>query len=469
MPGRQQRRRRTAGVGHGHLTGKTKIVIDLLANWHCKTILILCPLSVRGVWRREIDKHSPVEMRVCIPEKGSTKQKTADADRALQHAMMVGKPIVLVMNYDAAKMSAFAEWSLSQKWDCVILDESHRAKGHNSLTSKYCAKLGRLAKHRLCLTGTPLAQSPLDIFGQFRFLDAGLFGTSWHHFSNRYAIKGNPYIPQMITGYKNEDELQQRMALLTYHCAADDVLDLPAVLHQDLTCELCPAARESYDELENELITEVGTGVVTAGNALVKLLRLQQLSSGYLCEDETGKVHRLDTGKEELLYDLLTDAGGEPCVVFCRFREDLATVKRLCEKIGLRYGELSGSDKDGLNDRGEMAEGVQVLGAQIQSGGVGVDLTRARLCCYFSVGFSLTDYEQSLARLHRPGQIHPVIYYHLVCVNTVDQRVYAALDARKNVIDAVLKGLKNENEAQDGEGNEDFARGSGEAGAGECD
>jgi SNF2 family DNA or RNA helicase len=222
------------------------------------------------------------------------------------------------------------------------------------------------------------------------------------------------------------------------------VLDLPEAMHEERTCELSPAARKAYKQLEEELIADLGTGVVTASNALVRLLRLQQCASGFLVEDETEKFHRIDTGKQALLGDLLEDAGGEPFVVFCRFRPDLAAVRALCETMGLRYGELSGSLKDGLTDRGEMSPSIDLLGCQIQSGGVGIDLTRARYAVYYSLGFSLSEYEQSLARLHRPGQKRNVCYYHLIAENTVDRRVYSALRARKDVIEAVLGGFSRE-------------------------
>jgi SNF2 family DNA or RNA helicase len=438
------RRRSNARYGHGHLTGKSKVAVDLVVNWECKTILILCPTSVRGVWRREFERHAGRPITVCVLEKGTSADKAHVASGALRIGAALRQPVAVVCNYESAWRPEFAEFSLGVDWDCVICDESHRIKSHNAAVSKYAAKLGRKAKRRLCLTGTPLAQSPLDLFGQFRFLDPGLFGTSWFHFSNRYAVKGNPNIPQQITGYKNEEELQERMGLITYRCKASDVLDLPEAMHEERTFELCPAARKAYRQLEEELITEIGSGVVTASNALVKLLRLQQLSSGYLIEDGTDKFHRLDTGKQALLADLLEDAGGEPFVVFCRFTADLAAVRGVCEAMGLRYGELSGSSKDGLTDRAEMSPTIDVLGTQIQSGGVGIDLTRARYACYYSLGFSLSEYEQSLARLHRPGQKRNVCYYHLVAENTVDRRVYSALHARKDVIEAVLEGMKGE-------------------------
>ena len=86
-----------------------------------------------------------------------------------------------------------------------------------------------------------------------------------------------------------------------------------------------------------------------------------------------------------------------------------------------------------------MPEDVQVMGVQIQSGGVGIDLTRAHIAIYYSMGYSLGDYVQSLARLHRPGQDHPVAFFHLVASNTVDQQVYSALQSRQNVVAEILE------------------------------
>lgn len=301
-----------------------------------------------------------------------------------------------------------------------------------------------------------MPHSPLDVFGQCRFLDPGLYGDSWRAFSDRYAIKGNPSIPQQITGYRRLDELQERFALLAYRCDAADVLDLPEAIHHELTCELSPTARRAYDELESELITEVEAGTVTVANALVKLLRLQQVASGFLSTDDEGSgshEFELATDKADTLQDFLEDVPAtEPVVVFCRFRHDLAAVSRIADRTGRVYGELSGRRRDGLTDRGTMSEGIGLLGCQIQSGGVGIDLTRARHAVYYSIGFNLGDFLQSLARLHRPGQSRSVHYYHLIAENTVDRAVYGALKKKRDVVESVLSILKTG--GHDGDGND---------------
>jgi SNF2 family DNA or RNA helicase len=146
-----------------------------------------------------------------------------------------------------------------------------------------------------------------------------------------------------------------------------------------------------------------------------------------------------------VLEDRLSDLPvTEPVVVFCRFRSDLDDVQAAARELGREYAEVSGERKD--LERWQAGDAV-ILGVQIQSGGVGIDLTRAAYAVYYSLGYSLGDYEQSLARLRRPGQTRCVRYYHLVAPGTVDQQVYAALRERRSVVEAVLQNLSPRKES----------------------
>jgi SNF2 family DNA or RNA helicase len=156
--------------------------------------------------------------------------------------------------------------------------------------------------------------------------------------------------------------------------------------------------------------------------------------------DEAGTV-LIDgmPSKAATLEDRLEDLPQtEPVVVFCRFRNDLNEVAAMARRLGRTYAELSGNE----NTLERWQEGnATIIGVQIQSGGAGIDLSRAAYCVYYSLGFSLGEYEQSLARLRRPGQTRCVRYYHLVAQGTVDEQVYAALRERRSVVDAVLEKL----------------------------
>ena len=207
---------------------------------------------------------------------------------------------------------------------------------------------------------------------------------------------------------------------------------------------LTPSAWKAYSSLETEFYTDVKDGTVTVSNALVKLLRMQQVTSGHVGLDESDgagkrKVTRIDDSKEKLLADVLEDLKpDEPVVIFCRFTDDLQRVHEVAKKLGRGSAELSGGRKE--LDAWEREDGPPILAVQMQSGGVGIDLTRASYCIYYSVGFSLGEYQQSLARVHRPGQDRPVTYIHLLAEGTIDVKVKNALAERADVVKSVMYG-----------------------------
>jgi len=319
----------------------------------------------------------------------------------------------------------------------LLVHNCHRLKAPGGKASRYVARLGQTARFRLGLSGTPMPHSPLDVYAYFRFIDPSIFGWSFHKVRQHYAVMGG-YQNHQVVGYRNLDELNRKFYSVTFACGKD-VLDLPAEVHITYTCQLGAEARKVYRSLERDLIAEVQAGEVTAANALVKLLRLQQITGGYIRTDDGNDV-QIDSAKMNLLRDVLEDiAPNEPVVVFCRFHKDLEAVNRVADETGRRSLELSGR-LDELK-RWQAGE-APVLAVQIDSGGVGVDLTRARYAIYYSLGFSLGSYEQSLARVHRPGQTRPVEYIHLLAEGTVDEKVMAALARRSDVVNTVLQQMK---------------------------
>lgn len=412
-------------------TGKSKIVVDLIQNFRLKRVLILCPKKVVDVWPAQFKQHSVKNPTVAALKDGSNLLRTKRAQQVMR-TVRGNACAVVVINYDSARNDPFREWSLNQTWDLIVYDESHKIKAAGGATSRYCATVSRRATFRLALTGTPLPHSPLDIYGQFRAIDSSIFGTSDARFKAHYAIVGG-FENRMVIGYKNKEEYNRRFYSRAIK-VEKDVLDLPPFQHirpPDIAyAELGTQARNHYSELENDFITELDSGVVNASNALVQLLRLHEIAGGWLAGE------KIDTGKEELLEELLEGIDeNEQVVVFALFRKELQVIHEVSARLERHSLELSGT-RDELR---QWQDGVApILAVQIQAGGMGIDLTMARYCIYYSKGFSLGDYEQSLARVHRPGQKHPVSYYHLLTKGTVDSKIERALIARKQVVTAIL-------------------------------
>jgi SNF2 family DNA or RNA helicase len=378
--------------------------------------------------------------------RGSSKSRAERLQAGL--ATATGKCLVVVVNYEAVWRSQLAPTIESVKWSAIVLDESHRIKSPGGTSSRYLARLASRQPQakRVCLTGTPMPHSPLDLYGQFRFLDPQVFGTSFSRMRARYA-DCDARFPSKVKAWRNQGEMTSKLDAHSWRVTADEVLDLPAAMHETIPVELSPKVQRFYRSLELEMVAEIEAGTVTAANALTKLLRLQQATGGYARLDGGATVTPIDgvSAKRLTLQDRLEDLPStEPVVVFCRFRSDLDDVAAAARELGREYAEVSGERKD--LDRWQAGDAT-ILGVQMQSGGVGIDCSRSAYAFYYALGFSLGDYEQSLARLRRPGQTRCVRYYHLVCEGTVDEQVYAALRERRNVVDAVLTRLSPRKEA----------------------
>lgn len=423
-----------AMLNMGMGTGKTLTTIALLHD--ARRVLIITPKAVMAVWPVEFERHASYEMHALPLTYSSVKINAGKAQDFLAEADAKGwEHAAVIVNYESAWREPLSDLLLKQQWDAVVLDECHKIKTPGGRASRFCAKLRKKARKVYGLTGTPMPHSPLDLYGQMRAIAPDLYGSNYHAFERRYALLGE--FKQPIS-YINQQEMQEKFFSAAFQ-AGRECITLPDATHTVIPVTLEATARRPYNELAKDLATEIAGGQITAANALTKLLRLQQITGGTV-KDDDGNMLRVSTAKRAALVDLLDGMGGEPCVVFCRFTSDIDAVREACAQLQLSFAELSGK----RNDLAAFQAGEgDVIAVQIQSGGVGVDLTRARYCVYYSLGFDAGAFEQSLARVHRPGQKKPVSYYHLIAKDTVDERVYKTMRDKRDVVASFLK-LKKE-------------------------
>ena len=463
--------------------GKTFTALALADQWDAHRTLVLCPASVRGVWRGQIPKHSRRDVTVCVLEEGSVKERTAQADAAWRTSP---KPVLVCINYEAAWREPFRSWCLDRRWALTILDEGHRAQ-KLSRTACFVRELHDVSDRRLVLSGTPLTQCPISVWAQCRFLDPGVFGENLEYFKRRYenprslglrkalkrcqeaaielraeCLREAPRAADdaerklwLDTAAKLDDlssrewtrperkvcgtirtaEYLARLATIAYRC--EHVLDLPPLTIERRTFRLAPHARQLYDGVAGGYVWEIDSGLwPDVQGSFAVTMRCQQITSGFL-PDKDGTIVSVDSGKADLCRELLEEAGGEPVVVFCRFVEDLNRVQRLAVELGLRYGEISGRCKNALTERAELAPGVQVCGLQEVAGGAGIDLSAARIGIDYSPTWSLANTDQKYARMHRPPQSRPVIVYKLEAEDTIDGEVRLAIGARTQIVSGV--------------------------------
>jgi len=257
--------------------GKTLTAIGFANAAGFRRVLIGAPRSVVSNWAREFGLHSATEWEaVGLNHKvGSVNDKLEEAKTAVARAQASGKPLAIAINYESMVREPMSEWLLGQKWDLLILDESHKLKAPDGQRAKFMAKLAERATFRLALTGTPMPHSPLDIWAQYRIVDSSVYGSSFFAFQKRYAEK-NQW--GGVSGFKNLDDLNKRFYSRALRVTKAEAIDLPAEQHIRREVELGAKARRHYDELIKELQTELTSGKITVDNALVKLLRTQQLT-----------------------------------------------------------------------------------------------------------------------------------------------------------------------------------------------
>lgn len=416
--------------------GKSKVVVDYICNYLPEHTLIICPKSVIPVWGKEFAKHGwqAEQLKIVPLLENDLKHRARYAALQLECTTHGRQSIIFIANYEAIWQNDLGRWADRVEWDLVVCDEAHRIKSPSGKASRFIGHLK--SQKRIGLTGTPMPHSPLDVYAQYRFLDPSIFGTSFVTFRTKYCRMGG-YQNHVVIGFQNMEELNKKFYSIALRVTKDEVLDLPDVIDEERQVTLEPATMKAYKELENDFITQVKEGVIVASNALSKLVRLQQLTSGH-CRTEDDVVVHLSDEKADELADLLDDLpAAEPVVVFARFKHDLAAIQRVAAENKRACFELSGRINQLADWQGNHAGSV--LAVQIQAGGVGIDLTRARYCIYFSLSWSLGEFLQSQARLHRPGQNHKVTFIYLLAAGTVDMKIFKALEKREEVITAVLE------------------------------
>ena len=399
-------------------------------------VLVVAPASVVPVWPKEFDLHADFSHEVKALE-GSTAKRAG----LLQSWQTDPTHLqVAVVNYEATWR--MEEALIAWRPDMIICDESQRIKTPGARQSKAMARLGTIARYRMILTGTPVSQGPLDFYSQYRFLDRNIFGTSYYAFRARYALMGG-YENRQVIGYQNLDDLVQKAHSVAFRCRKEDCLDLPEQIDQVLYCDLEREAQRIYDQLVKESVAELSNEeVIVAPNVLSRLLRLSQVTGGFLRVDEqTSLVSKAKMGLLEETLDDLIEAG-KKVVVFARFVPEIEAIVKTLEKKKVAHGLIYGATP--MDARGEIVDAfqtnpdVKVFVAQIQTAGLGITLHAADTAIFYSLDYSFANYDQCRARIHRIGQKNNCTYIHLVARMTVDEKVLSALAEKKSLADQVV-------------------------------
>lgn len=430
----------------GCSTGKTLTSYQLIKEMgYKKTLVITTKAGARSAWIKDAMKHTEgVEVVTAVGE--------SKADKKLPLMVSRATPFVYVINYESAWR--IADTLKNYGFEFVIADESHKVKAHNSTQGVEIAALAQSIPHRLAMTGTGFEERPTDAYGQVRYMSPmkkgrvlasevlGTWGKFYDYYVDYYKVKGIPF----INGYKHQEELRAILDRFTMYVDSEEVLTLPTVVDIERTVPMTGKIASAYRSMELDFYAKFGDSLLVADNVLEQGLRLHQITSGYYPHD-TGIaspiVEDKDNPKLQETLAILDEIGGHPTVIFTRFREDVAILKRNLEKNGYGVKLLTG-EVNQHSDWQDKHEG-QVLIANIQAGGTAIDATRARYCIYYSIGHSRSDYIQSLARVRRTNSNleHPITYYHILMEDSIDMSIRRAMAGKGELADYIKQGLKN--------------------------
>ena len=422
-------------------TGKTITTIavagTLFQTGHIKRLLVVAPKSIVNVWQQEFEKFAAFPYTLAVLDGDGSKK--ADTIRHMGSAGLA----VIVVNYESC-------WRLETdiaRWrpDMIVCDESSKIKNPQAKCSKALHRLGKNSEYNLILTGTPITNSPLDFFSQYKFLDEGIFGSSFYGFRGKYAILGG-YQNHQIVGYKKLAELVQKAHSVAYRIRIDEAVELPEFIDEIRPVVLEKKAQQVYDGIDKDSFAELMSGEVTARNVLTRLLRLSQCTGGFIRDDNNGIVQEISRAKLEALEDIVDGCmeEGKKVVVFARFVPEIDSIAKMLEKKNIGYSLIKGD----VTDRAEQVQqfqtdpNIKVFIGQLQTTGMGLTLTAGTVAVYYSLDFSYANYEQSRARIRRIGQTKRGVYIHLVCKDTIDEKVMAALKQKADVSKLLVDDYK---------------------------
>lgn len=436
-------------------TGKTITTIGTLKLVDAKRTLIICPNSMKRVWQQELATWWPeVDARVYQPGiKG----------RHAIEAIMSGDAQVLLVNWEntwrLSKLAGFGSIKLTDKdreekplnavdWDVVVADEAHRMKEPGAKQTRAVWALMHATPRSIALTGTPVANSPRDLWsimhglapdeypGYTQFVDRyGMM--SWNAFGGLEVIGLNPTTRDELFKFFDPRFLRRSKELV--------LPNLPPKTYVRRYCTLPTKQKKAYKEIEKKMLTELESGdIAYVTSPLAKLTRLRQLAASYvdITQDEGKWLLTEPSGKLDELDAVLEEAGDEPVVVFAEHAQLIKLAAARLEKRGVPFGmiigEVSTDDRQKAIDAFQDGK-LRVMLCTLGAGGEGITLTKSSTCVFLQRAYSMVKDTQAEDRLHRVGQTSNVEIIDIVSEDTVEDRIFEVLADKADRLEEVCR------------------------------
>ncbi len=436
-------------------TGKSKVLIDNIAMLYDKGkingALIVAPKGVIGTWHaNELPTHLPthIDHNTVLWQANITKTQQTKLDTLFETGENLHVLIMNVESFSTNKGLKFAAKFLSCHRTLMAIDESTTIKNPEAKRTKAIVALGREAKFRRILTGSPVTKSPLDLYKQCEFLgDELLDFSSYYAFRTRYAIMKSANFGgrsvQIVVGYKNLGELSDKLEKFSYRVLKEDCLDLPDYTFMKRIVQLTPEQRKVYDQMKRIALASMDNKMMTTSTVLVQLMRLHQITCGHFTADD-GTVKFIKNERITALMDILKEVENK-AVIWAHWRHDIKSIIEAVEKeygkdsYVTYYGDTPQEDRqDNIKKMQDPNSPVRFLIGTTATGGYGITLTEANTMIYYSNGYDLEKRTQSEARINRAGQKRKMTYIDILAEDTVDAKIVKALRKKMNIANEIM-------------------------------
>ena len=426
--------------------GKTKQSIDIAVakklTDHFNHCLIICGVNgLKWNWLKEVSIHS--DESACILGQRQKKNgklvigSNADKLEDLKHLDSISD-YFLITNIESLRsddiLQEIRKWIDMEYINMIIVDEIHKCKSISSQQGKALLKLQ--PEYRLALTGTPLMNSPLDLYVILRWL--GYEKHTWSQFKRHYAVFGG-FGGYEIVGYKHIEDLQEQLESIMLRRLKADVLDLPDKLYIDEFVDMLPKQQIIYKEVNADIKMNIDN-IEISPNPLAEMIRLRQ-ATGWtgILSSEIGCSAKIDRALE-LIADIVEN--GRKVVVFSNWSQITQVLFDKLQDYGVAYftGETSDSDRRDAIEYFQEDESCQIIIGTFGALGTGVTLTAADTVILLDEPWSKANEEQAIDRLHRIGQQNNITIYRIMCKDTIDERIHELVETKGMIADMMVDG-----------------------------
>jgi SNF2 family DNA or RNA helicase len=436
-------------------TGKSYMLINNLAmlydNGEVNAAVIVAPKGVYRNWIDiEIPKHMPehVIYRAALWTPSPRKAEKAALDAIFE---VTEDLKILVMNVEAfstEKGRLFAQRFVLSHTVMMAVDESTTIKTHTAARTKNILKVGRLARFRRIMTGSPVTKTPMDLFAQCNFLSADCLGTdSFYAFQSRYGVvierRLASHTFKQVVGFQRLNELQMLVSRFSFRVTKEECLDLPEKLFVRRDVDLTDEQALAYNQMKGMALAQFDTGTVSTVNALTQLMRLHQIVCGFVKLDD-GAVQELPNNRIQELLNVIEETSGK-IIIWATYRHNIEAIHLALQKaygmdsVGVYYGDTQLDERQRVIEKfQDPSSSMRFFVGNPQTGGYGITLTAASVVVYYSNSFDLEKRLQSEDRAHRIGQVNKVTYVDLIAPKTIDEKIVKALRDKIDIATQVL-------------------------------